>query len=322
MDYDQAMSSGGLTNLSAPTGFISQDQLSNYSFTPNPGPTVNSGGEPTTSGGQVLGSTTGDGSYGGSTYDAQAAAAAAAEAERQRRIAQANSLKTGITGIISNIKGVYDAIYGDVEGVGREKAGQVEQRFGQETKGLTDQFSSQFPAIGNAFASRGTYDSSYRINSEEAAKAGFNNQLQGIGLEKQNALADVGRYVAGQQADVNAQKGGLDAILAQIQASENPDELQALQNTLDERKRTLEASRAGLRSRDSYLGEVNRIAPTGDRMASLTSSLTNVINSQVPTPLKRAIGRQLIANSGLSAEQAAQATATLDAQLAPEERTA
>jgi hypothetical protein len=239
--------------------------------------------------------------------------------EQQKRVAQANALKGGITGIINNIKGVYDAIYGDVDAVGKEKAGQVDQRFNQETKSLTDQFASQFPGIGNAYASRGTYDSSYRINAEDAAKTGFNNQLTGIGQDRGNALAEVGKYVAGQQADVNANKGGLDAILAQIQASENPDELQALQNSLDERKRSLEASRAGLRSRDSYLGEVNRIAPTGDRLAGLTANLTNVINSQVPAPLKRAIGRQLIANSGLPPAQQAQAQATLDSQLQAEE---
>lgn len=270
-------------------------------------------------GGATLGAATAAPASGGGGGGYTAPYVDPAVAERQKRIAQANALKGGITGIINNIKGVYDAIYGDVDAVGKEKAGQVDQRFNQETKSLTDQFSQQFPAIGNAYASRGTYDSSYRINAEEGAKTGFNNQLEGVGQDRSNALAEVGRYVAGQQADVNAQKGGLDAIISQIQSSENPDELQALQNTLDERKRTLEASRAGLRSKDSYLGEVNRIAPTGDRLAGLTANLTNVINSQVPTPLKRAIGRQLIANSGLPPAQAAQATATLDAQLQAEE---
>lgn len=307
MDFEKAMASGGLKPIGGGgvTPSFTIDNSKDYGVVNSPSV---QGAETTNPGG---------GGYAGG-YAAPYVDPAVAE--RQRRVAQANALKGGITGIINNIKGVYDAIYGDVEGVGREKAGQVEQRFGQETKSLTDQFASQFPSIGNSYASRGTYDSSYRINAEDAAKQGFNNQLTGIGQEKQDALADVGRYVAGQQADVGAQKGGLDAIVSQIQASENPDELQALQNTLDERKRTLEASRAGLRSRDSYLGEVNRIAPTGDRMAQLTSSLTNVINSQVPTPLKRAIGRQLISNSGLSPEQAAQATATLDAQLQAEEQ--
>ena len=242
-----------------------------------------------------------------------------AVAERQKRIAQANSLKTGITGIISNIKGVYDAIYGDVDAVGKEKVGQVDQRFDQETKSLSDQFNSQFPGIGAAYSSRGAYDSSYRGDAERAATTGYQNQVEGIGQERSTAQADVGRWVAGQQADVNANKGGLDAILSQIQSSENPDELQVLQNTLDERKRTLEASRAGLQSRDSYLAKANSLAPTNDRMAGLTASLTNVINSQVPLPPKRAIGRQLIANSGLPPAQAAQATATLDAQLQSEE---
>jgi hypothetical protein len=253
------------------------------------------------------------------TVSAQTVAAQQAAAAAAQKAAQANAVKSGITGLVNNIKGVYDALYGDVGSAAAEKSNLVDQKYQQEQKSLTDQFNSSFPAIGNAYGARGTYDSSYRINAEKTAQDQFDNSVGQLGTGRNQDLAGVGQWVAQQQADFNAQKGGLDAILGQIGGSDNVDELTSLRNTLDERLRTLSASRAGLQSQGSYLNTLNSVVPQSNRLSGLQSNLGNVIQSQVPTAVKRAIGQQLINNSGLSQQQAAQALQEFTGQLASED---
>lgn len=247
-------------------------------------------------GGTGAGGTGGADAYGGyGSAEAQAAAQAQAA-----RVAQANAIKGSITGLIGNIKGVYDALYGDVNAVAADKTGQIDKQYGQDVKSLTDQFNNQFPLIGQGYGARGTYDSSYRINAEKSAQDQFGNSTATLAQGRDSDLAGVGQFLATQQADFKNQKSGLDAVLAQIQASENPDELTQLQNTLAERQRTLEASRANLGTRDSYLAQLNSAVPASARVGGLKDSLTNVLNSAVPAPIKLAIAGQLVNQSGLN----------------------
>lgn len=214
--------------------------------------------------------------------------------------AQADAIKGSITGLINNIKGVYDALYGDVTNVAADKTNQVTNQYGQDVKSLTDQFNTEFPKIGQGYGARGTYDSSYRINAEKGAQDQFGNANTTLAQGRDQDLAKVGQYLAEQQAQFGAQKGGLDAINAQIAASENPDELTSLQNTLTSRLADLSASRASNQTQASYLQTLNSQVPVGNRIAGLQTSLTNVLNSAVPAPIKLAIAGQLVSQSGLS----------------------
>lgn len=236
-----------------------------------------------------------------------------------QRKAQANAMKSGLTGIIGNIKNVYDALYGDVNVAAADKNRQVLDVYGQDVNALTDQFASEFPAIGNAFSARNTYDSSYRMDKEEGARTGFKNTLTTRGQARDQDLANVGQFVATKQAEIGAQKGLQDQTLAQIMASENPDELTSLQSQLAARLADLQASRAGLRSQASYLDTLNSAVPAGSRLAELRGSLSNVIKSQVPTGLKQTIATNLIQNAGLTPSEVQAALGEFNAQLGDEE---
>lgn len=250
-------------------------------------------------------------------YDPAAAKAAADEAAR---VAKVKGAKTAITGLVGSLQGVYDALYGDVSNAATEKTRLLDQKYGTDVNSLTDSFNAQFPQIGNAYGARGTYDSSYRIDAEEGAKKGFNNSIEQLGQGRRQDLAGVGQYISQQNADIGAQKGGLDAVLSHIGESDNADELIGLRNTLDEKLRTLQASRAGLQGQNTYLNTLNSTVG-GDRISSLQTGLTNVINAQIPLPLKQAIGSQIINQSGLPAAQVQQALASFGQQLAATEPT-
>lgn len=229
-------------------------------------------------------------------YDAEAAAKA-------QKIAQANALKGGLTGIINNIKGVYDAIYGDIDVVGADKSRAVTNRYNKENTALVDQFATEFPQIGNAYSARNTYDSSYRQDAEQGATKQFNNMQDTLALGRDEDLAKVGQYVATQRAGVAADKSALSQMEQLIAASEDPAELQQLQQTLNQKIAEVTASRAGLRSQDSYRAEADALVSTADRTQGLKQNLSNIIAGAAPAPLKRSVAMKLIQSSGLPAEQ-------------------
>lgn len=248
----------------------------------------------------------------GRTYSSQAAYLA----ERQ---AQANALKSGLTGLVNNIKGVYDAMYGDVNVVAADKNANILESYNTDVSGLTSQFADEFPAIGRAYSARNTYDSSYRMDSEGRATKGFERTVEGRGRDRDQDMAAAGQWVAQQQGQIGAEKGLQDTIIKQIQASSNPDELTQLRNTLDAKLAQLNADRAGLRSKASYLDTLNKAVPAGSRLAGLRTNLTNVIQSQVPTALKRQIGVELIQGAGLTPEEAQAALSEFNVVVAKEE---
>lgn len=262
-------------------------------------------------GGSVLGASTtgftggaGDGSGAATTAaTAEQVAAQQAAAAQAARVAQANALKGSITGLIGNIKGVYDAIYGDVNNVAADRTGQVDKAHSQDVQSLTGQFNNAFPAIGQGYAARGTYDSSYRGDAEKVATDEFGNAIGQLDSGYKADLAGIGQFVSKEQANVNSQKGGLDAISQQIADSQNPDELTTLRNTLDERLRSLTASRADLGTQGSYLQRLNSAVPVQNRLAPLQQTLTNVVSSAVPAPIKKAIAAQIVQQSGISGDE-------------------
>ena len=233
-------------------------------------------------------------------YDAEAAAAAAAKAQR---IAQANALKGGLTGIVNNIKSVYDAIYGDIDAVGADKSRAVTNRYNKENTAIVDQFATEFPQIGNAYSARNTYDSSYRQDAEQGATKQFNNMQDTLATGRDEDLAKVGQYVATERAQVGADKSALSQMEQLIAASEDPDELTQLQQTLNQKIAEVTASRAGMRSQDAYRAEANALVSTADRTQGLKQNLSNIISGAAPAPLKRSVAMKLIQSSGLPAEQ-------------------
>ena len=242
-------------------------------------------------------------------------AADAAERERQARIQKANQLRSGISNMIGTIRGVYDAIYGDIDVAANDQISALTERNAMENKTLTNQFATEFPKIGNAYGARGVYDSSYRMDAENAAQTGFNDELARVGMGFKEDLGKVGKYVAGARAEVGAGRTTLDNILRQIAETDDPDQLMTLRAKLEEKQNQLNVSRAGMLNQSGYLGQLNEIAPANDRISSLTTSLGNVMNSAIPASLKRSIGTQLINNAALPPAQAQQILDQFSGQL-------
>ena len=239
-----------------------------------------------------------------------------AEQTKQANLAKA---RNSITGLVNNIRGVYEALYGDVGTAAAEKTGQVEQKYGVEERALTDQFNEQFPAIGRAFSGRNTYDSSYRINAEEGAKKGFANTLEQQNMAKQAELAGIGQFLQESRAGIEGGKGTLDLVIQQINQSDNEQELQSVMNELQAKMTALQQQRAGSQPQNFYLQKLNETVPSASRLPQLQATLANVIGSSVPGPVKQSIVTQLINNASLSPQEKEQIMAQYMGQINAEQ---
>jgi hypothetical protein len=245
-------------------------------------------------------------------YDAAAAQAAA---DAAAKAAQANAIKGAITGITNNIRSVYDAIYGDLNVVGTDKTRSVNQKYNNENTALVDQYNTDFPAIGNAYAARGVYDSSYRQDSEAGANKQFTNMQGQLQTGRAEDLAKVGQWVDQQRAQVgadNATLGGLEALIAQ---STDPDQLASYQQQITQKLADLTASRAGMRSQESYAQTANSLVDSTDQSAGLRGTLSAIVQGAAPAPLKRSTAMKLIQSSGLPPEQQQALVNDFDKQL-------
>lgn len=286
---------GGTTYLQGGTNTLQGGDGTSLQGSPN---TLQVGADPTNlQFGSALGATPDPATTPGGTYTDPAVAAAAAKR------AQAQALKGGLTGLVNNIHSVYNAIYGDLDTVGADKTKAVNQRYNTENTALVDQFNTDFPQIGNAYSARNTYDSSYRQDSEGNAVKQFGNAQDSLSQGRNEDVAKVGQYIATQRAQAGADQGTLTSIQDMINASEDPAELQQLQQTLNQRLADVTASRAGLRSQDAYMAEANSLVDTTDRSAGLRQNISNIVAGQAPAPLKRSIANKLIQSSGLPAAE-------------------
>src|SRR5206468_5884207 len=115
-------------------------------------------------------------------------AAAAAAAQAAAQAAQAAQLRDQVSGLISNIKDIFNSRYGQVDQSAAEQTGKLNDRFGTESGDLTHQINDQINQSGGAFAGRGTRDSSDYGNAVDDINNAGQSQITSLGQELQDNL--------------------------------------------------------------------------------------------------------------------------------------
>lgn len=258
---------------------------------------------------QTIPGGTGSGGY----ADPAAAARAAQEAADNARRGQ---LKTEATGLLQNLMGAYDSLFGNVRSAAKSQNDTLDKRYNQEVTGLTDQFNQELPKVGRAYAARGTFDSSYRGDAEQQATTGFNNQIQDIGTQREADAAKIGQFVAEKEGMVNAEKGLLAKMLGDLPNVNDLNELTQLKQSIDRKIADVQSAQAGTQSQEAYSAKLGEIAPGADRMGALQTTLTNIVNGAAPAALKKAVAQQVIGSSGLTDEQQRALLGQINSQIA------
>lgn len=230
-------------------------------------------------------------------------------------IAQRNTLRSGIMKLTGDIGNMYNLLYGDLGTAAAGQKAALENRYARESGALTEQFAQEIPRIGQAYAARGAYDSSWRGGAESRAKKGFEGQLAGLGEEKTAAMGKIGQEVITQEAKFKAGQDNINRILSILPSVTDVNELTNLKTQLQNEIDNLTVARAGLQSPEAYVQRFQELAPTPNRMAQLSNTLTNIINGEAPIPLKQSVAAQIIAGSGLTEEEKQQALTNFNAQL-------
>lgn len=229
--------------------------------------------------------------------------------------AQRSSLQKGIQKLVGDAMSVYDSLYGNLNTAAASQRQALESRFSRETGALGEQFTQEIPRIGQAYAGRGAYDSSWRMNAEEAARKGFENQMATLGEEQKASMSKIGQEVATREAEFGAGQAALNRALALVPQTTDITELTNLQTEIQKQIDNLRTQQAGLQSQEAYIQRFQQLAPASDRMAQLSKTLSTIIQGEAPVPLKQSVGAQIIAGSGLTEEEKQQALTNFNAQL-------
>lgn len=249
----------------------------------------------------------------------QAAAQQAAAAEAARKAAEEEAKKSqlrgSISGLIDQALGVYDTLYGNVRSAAGSQRKALDDRFDKETGRLTDQFNAELPKIGRAYAGRGTYDSTYRMGAEDTAGTQFKGQLEDIGTTYQADQAKIGQELMAQEANIGTGRSLLDLTKGKLGEVTDLNELMATQNEINRKIAELRGTAQSTGTQEAYQAKFGELAPAADRMSTLQSQLTNIINGQAPAALKRAVAQQIIGSSGLPEDQKNQLNAAITTQI-------
>lgn len=235
---------------------------------------------------------------------------------------QKNNVQKSIQKLIGETMNIYDTLYGNLQTAAASQRQALESKYGTESGALSEQFAQEIPRIGQGYAGRGAYDSSWRIEAEKAAQSQFAKQLQQLQEEQKTAGIKLGQEVATQESQFKAGQSGLNQLLARLPSITDVTELTTIQNEIQKKINDLQASAAGLQSQEAYLQRFQQLSPATNKTEQLRKTLTTIIGGGAPIPLKQSVANQIIQSSGLTPEEQQVLANEVAAQLTPSTVTA
>lgn len=232
----------------------------------------------------------------GGAFDA-AAAARAAEA------AKLGAARGDVSSRVNAIKDIYNSRYGKVDQLASEQTGKLNDRYAKESGDVLKQTEDANQQIGAAHAASGTYDSSYRGNNVDTQTAAGQSQIADLGTELNDNTANIGKWVSGQKAGLDAGKSNYDSLIANLGNETDVNNLISTRNQLDAKINELKAGEADYNTTGKNMEALNAIAPVSARTVTLKNNLATVLQGNSDPGMKLAIGKALITNSGLSNDE-------------------
>lgn len=251
----------------------------------------------------------------GAAAEQAAAAAAAAEA------AKAGRLRGEITSLANSVKDIFNSRYGQVDAAGTEQTGKLQERFGIESKDITDQVAAESQNIGAAHAATGSYDSSYRGNNVDTVTREGEGQVRDLGSELAENLNKVAQWINSQKAGFEANKQGIDQIISRLAEESDVNNLSQIRNTLEGRIADLRASGADNNTAAQNKSTLEAIAPSSARAQQLKTTLSSIIAGNADKGQKSSIAQRLITSAGVSDEEAKQLLTAFQADLDSKDET-
>ncbi len=261
------------------------------------------------SGGEALGPSTG-------TASASVGGAGGGAGVNQAALdaAKANALRGDITTLVNRIKDAFNARYGSVEAAAQEQTTGLNEKFGTESAQLLKQIGQESDAAGSASAAAGTFDSSYRGNTQDTIRSAGQGQVDQLGQGLKEDLAKVGEYVGSEKAKGDAEVAGYDSAVSRLAQSTDLNELTTFKNQVDSRIAELRATAP--QTKAQALSTIAQIAPSNPRAQQLQTTLSDLMDSGVDKSTKATLAERLVMAAGLSGEEQRQILDLVQSQLA------
>jgi hypothetical protein len=249
-------------------------------------------------GGDTTGGGTGGSFNGGSiaSFDPEALAKAQAAA----KVAQ---LRGDIKGKRQAIQDAYNALFGDIDTLARDRSAEVEKKAGKNIEDLTDQYTQALPGIDNSFAALGAGDSTDTRDAKIKAKSGFDKSVEEVGETKKQDLSKIGTYVNENKGKWNAERDSVLRLIDRVDDTEDVGDLNEARNTVENKTGELGSTRATLMTDDGARGKLSEITQDGGRYEAIKGSLDNIIKSSMSGGVKAAAVQAIADSSDLSDEE-------------------
>lgn len=198
---------------------------------------------------------------------------------------------------IDALNNLYNVLTNDINTLTQERRGKLEEGYGTQTKDLQSQYEKNTGILPWSFVARGARYSSDYENAQQDAADTYNRNLQAIGKDKEDKLAELGRTYSQQIAGIDAGRSGLAGINPNFYGTQV--DFDNVRGSLDRQITDLSTQRAGLGTTQGYLGKLASIAPVQNTGASdLQAQLQKLSQSSIPGFAKQTIAQGLIKQSG------------------------
>lgn len=239
------------------------------------GPTAVPGGPTYDENGIVTGYT--NGATGGYVDPATAAA-----------MARVNKLRGDIKGRAPELEAAFNALFGDMDNLARDKSAEIERKAGENINELTEQYTASIPGIESSYAALGAGDSTDTRDAKIGAKTGFEKSVKQVGEAKDADLTKVGQYANESKAKWNADKDSMLRLISRVDETENEGDLNTARNEVENKLGTLNADRATLTTDAGARGKLSEITKDSSRYDSAKAALDNVLKSSLSGGVKQA----------------------------------
>ena len=212
---------------------------------------------------------------------------------------QLQNYRGDATNRLRSILSAYDALFGGVDATVRDKTDQLNQSYDTQTQNLNKSFETGQGQTGSAYAARGLGQSSFLGDALGQNADIYNQNTTQLVNDRNNSLADLGRYAATTKAGFNAQKENYNNILGQV-GNYDTQSLMALIPQLQQAYGNVQQQQAGLGTDSSFIQGLNSITPVQNRGADqLKTKLDALVASGAPMFAKNQIAGGVIKQAGL-----------------------
>lgn len=236
------------------------------------------GGAPLDENGIATGANTANGSF---TSDPTVLA-------QRQALARVQKLRGDIKGRAPELEAAFNALFGDMDNLARDKSAEIERKAGENINDLTGQYTASIPGIESSYAALGAGDSTDTRDAKISAKTGYEKSVKQVGDNKDADLAKVGQYANESKAKWSADKDSMLRLISRVDETENEGDLNTARNEVENKLGTLNADRATLTTDAGARGKLSEITKDGGRYEAAKAALDNVLKSSLSGGVKQA----------------------------------